>query len=63
VESRDNVDERTLRCEVMADNESLATDIAATLQSVCKVRGRIAPAGPGELPNHGKVIAELRSYK
>lgn len=63
VESRDNVDEMTLRCEVGAGNETLAAEIAATLQSVCKVRGRVALARPGELPNDGKVIADLRSYK
>jgi len=63
VESRDNVDEMTLRCEVGVGNETLAADIAATLQSICKVRGRVALARPGELPNDGKVIADLRSYK
>lgn len=63
VESHDNVDEMTLHCEVVADNETLAADIAATVQSVCKVRGRIVLARPGELPNDGKVIADLRSYK
>ena len=63
VESRDNVDEMTLRCEVRAGTETLAADIAATIQAVCKVRGRVALAGPGELPNDGKVIADLRSYR
>ena len=42
---------------------TLAADIAATIQAVCKVRGRVAIAGPGELPNDGKVIADLRSYR
>jgi phenylacetate-CoA ligase len=63
VESHDNVDEMTLRCEVVADTQTLAAEIAATVQAVCKVRGRIALAGPGELPNDGKVVADLRSYK
>jgi phenylacetate-CoA ligase len=63
VESRDNADEMTLRCEVKAGNEALAAAIAATVQSVCKVRGHVALVGPGELPNDGKVIADLRSYK
>jgi phenylacetate-CoA ligase len=62
VESRDNVDEMTLRCEVGSGNDALAADIAATLQAVCKVRGRVVLADPGELPNDGKVIADLRSY-
>jgi phenylacetate-CoA ligase len=63
VESHDNVDEMTLRCEVGIGHEALAAEIAATLQSVCKVRGRVTFARPGELPNDGKVIADLRSYK
>jgi phenylacetate-CoA ligase len=63
VESRDNVDEMTLRCEVRDGNEALAAEVAATVQSVCKVRGRVAFVRPGELPNDGKVIADLRSYR
>ena len=46
VESHDNVDEMTLRCEVSIGHEVLAAEIAATLQSVCKVRGRVAFASP-----------------
>jgi phenylacetate-CoA ligase len=63
VESHDNIDEMTLRCEVSAGDTTLAPAIALTLQSICKVRGRVALATPGELPNDGKVIADLRSYK
>jgi phenylacetate-CoA ligase len=63
VESLDNVDEMTLRCEVSNGNETLAAEVAATVQSVCKVRGRVALVGPGDLPNDGKVIADLRSYR
>jgi phenylacetate-CoA ligase len=63
VASRDNVDEMTLRCEVSAGDATLAATIAATVQSVCKVRGGVSLAAPGELPNDGKVIADLRSYR
>jgi phenylacetate-CoA ligase len=63
VESRCNIDEITLRCEVRARSEVLAADIAATMQAVCKIRSQVAFAGSGELPNDGKVIADLRSYK
>src|SRR5207302_4854665 len=63
VASHDNVDDMTLRCEVSGGNAALAAAIAATVQSVCKVRGHVILAGPGELPNDGKVIADLRSYK
>jgi phenylacetate-CoA ligase len=63
VESHDNIDEMTLRCEVSGGDATLAATITATLQSICKMRGRVALAAPGELPNDGKVIADLRSYK
>jgi phenylacetate-CoA ligase len=63
VESHDNIDEMTLRCEVGTGDAALAAAIAATVQSVCKLRGRVTLVAPGELPNDGKVIADLRSYK
>lgn len=63
VKTHDNIDEMTLRCEVSGGDATLAATITATLQSICKVRGRVALATPGELPNDGKVIADLRSYK
>ena len=63
VESRDNVDEMTLRCEVRDGNEALAADDrrdgAVGLQGPRPVRA----CQPGELPNDGKVIADLRSYR
>ena len=63
VQSRGNIDEMTLRCEVRARDDTLASAIAATLQSVCKVRGQVSLVDPGKLPNDGKVIADLRSYR
>jgi phenylacetate-CoA ligase len=63
VESRDNIDEMTLRCEVRAGHKALSAAIAATVQAVCKVRGLVALVTPGELPNDGRVIADLRTYK
>jgi phenylacetate-CoA ligase len=63
VTSQDNLDEMTLRCEVAGGDAGLADIITGTLQSVCKLRGRVALATPGELPNDGKVIADLRSYQ
>jgi phenylacetate-CoA ligase len=62
VSSRENVDEMTLRCEVGESDDALAAAIALTMQSVCKVRGRVALIPQGELPNDGKVIVDLRSY-
>jgi phenylacetate-CoA ligase len=63
VASRDNLDEMTLRCEAGASDAALADAIATTLQAVCKLRGRVVLVTPGELPNDGKVIADLRSYR
>jgi len=62
VSSRDNIDDMMLRCEVGIEDDALAAAIALTMQSVCKVRGQVALIGPGELPNDGKVIVDLRSY-
>jgi phenylacetate-CoA ligase len=36
--------------------------VAATLQSVTKLRGEVRLVAPGSLPNDGKVIADERSY-
>ena len=63
VDSVDNTDVMTLKCEVEGGSEALAADIAATIQSVCKVRGRVEFVAPGELPNDGKVIDDIRSYE
>ena len=55
-------DVMTLRCEVDQAGEGLAEALARSLQDVCKLRGAVALCAPGELPNDGKVIADLRSY-
>ncbi len=55
-------DVMTLRCEVAEGGEALAEQIAATIQSVCKVRGEVTFVEPGGLPNDGKVIDDVRSY-
>ena len=34
--------------------------VAATLQSVTKLRGKVELVAPGSLPNDGKVIADER---
>ena len=55
-------DVMTLRCEVDQAGEGLAEALARSLQEVCKLRGAVALCAPGELPNDGKVIADLRRY-
>jgi len=40
----------------------LESAVAATLQSVTKLRGDVKLVAPGSLPNDGKIIADERSY-
>ena len=44
-----------------AGGEGLADAVAATLQSVTKMKGAVKLVAPGSLPNDGKVIADERS--
>ena len=60
--SRDNEqDAMTLHAECASPAAGFADAVAATLQSVAKVRGAVAFAAPGSLPNDGKVIADERA--
>jgi len=60
--SRDNEqDAMTLHAECASPAAGFADAVAATLQSVAKVRGSVAFAAPGSLPNDGKVIADERA--
>ena len=62
VEREGQNDVMTLRCEVEAASEGLAAAVERTLVQVCKMKGGVTLCAPGELPNDGKVIADLRSY-
>ena len=53
-------DAMTLLAECTAPTDALAEAVAATLQSVTKVRGEVKLVAPGSLPNDGKVIADER---
>jgi phenylacetate-CoA ligase len=50
----------TLHAETAAAAADLAEALAATLQSVTKVRGAVKLVAPDSLPNDGKVIADER---
>jgi phenylacetate-CoA ligase len=63
VERRGESDAMTLVCEVAEADTALAEAIAGSLQAACKVKGEVSLARPGELPNDGKVIDDLRSYE
>ena len=53
-------DVMTLKAECGAPAAELERAVAATLQSVTKLRGAVEIVAPGSLPNDGKVIADER---
>ena len=52
----------TLHVETAAAAASHAEAIVASIRDVTKLRGEVAFRAPGELPNDGKVIDDLRKY-
>ena len=56
----DEQDTMTLLAECAAPDAALASAVAASLQSVTKLKGIVKLVAPGELPNDGKVIADER---
>jgi phenylacetate-CoA ligase len=59
--SRDRAtDVLTLMAEVGSPNSNLASSVAATLQTVTKLKGNVELAEIGRLPNDGKVIEDRR---
>jgi phenylacetate-coenzyme A ligase PaaK-like adenylate-forming protein len=61
VDNPDGVDRMTLHVEA-SGREGPVDAIVATLRDVTKLRGEVALHAPGELPNDGKVIDDLRKY-
>jgi phenylacetate-CoA ligase len=53
-------DAMTLAAECAAQASGLAEAVAATLQSVTKLKGKVNLVAPGTLPNDGKIIADER---
>ena len=45
-----------------ADASLAAEAIVASIRDVTKLRGEVAFRAPGELPNDGKVIDDVRKY-
>ncbi|MCX8521700.1 MAG: phenylacetate--CoA ligase family protein, partial [Rhodoferax sp.] len=56
-------DVMTLQVESTVVNESLAARISEAIRDVTKLRGTVELHPPGNLPNDGKVIDDIRSYK
>jgi len=55
-------DRMTLNVEVPGNQSSLAEGIVASIREVTKLRGEVAYRAPGELPNDGKVIDDIRKF-
>ena len=53
-------DTMTLLAECASHDTALETAIAATLQSITKLKGSVKLMAPGTLPNDGKLIADER---
>ncbi len=62
VQNEAGEDRMTLAVEHPAGDAALAGALEATLREVTKVRGTVAWAAPGTLPNDGKVIDDARRY-
>jgi phenylacetate-CoA ligase len=62
VDNPDGQDRMVLHCEVAAGAEALDSAIVSSLREVTKLRGEVAFAVPGSLPNDGKVIEDSRVY-
>ncbi|RFO95954.1 AMP-dependent synthetase [Rhodoferax lacus] len=56
-------DVMTLKVEAGAPAEGLAERIGDAIRDVTKLRGQVELLAPGALPNDGKVIEDVRSYK
>ena len=50
----------TLLAECAPSGAALESAVAATLQSVTKLKGSVQLMAPGTLPNDGKLIADER---
>jgi phenylacetate-CoA ligase len=53
----------TLKAECGRRSDSLAEAITETLRTVTKMKGGVELVAPGDLPNDGLIIADLRDYE
>ncbi|MGI9334218.1 MAG: phenylacetate--CoA ligase family protein [Gammaproteobacteria bacterium] len=63
VDSVDNMDRMTLKCESQSADLELSRAVADSLRELCKLRGEVELVAPGSLPNDGKVIDDVRTYE
>jgi phenylacetate-coenzyme A ligase PaaK-like adenylate-forming protein len=55
-------DRMTLHVETVGGAAASAESIVASIRDVTKLRGEVVLRAPGELPNDGKVIDDIRKY-
>jgi phenylacetate-CoA ligase len=61
VDNPDGVDRMTLHVEPRSADVAVAAEpIIASIRDVTKLRGELVARKPGELPNDGKVIDDVR---
>ena len=60
VDRKDEQDTMTLLAECGSPGAALESTVAATLQSITKLKGAVKLVAPGTLPNDGKLIADER---
>lgn len=56
-------DAMTVLCESETRDDALAVAVAESVQSFCKLRGKVVLQAPGTLPNDGKVIDDQRDFE
>jgi len=62
VDYADGGDRMTLHVETVGGAAPNADAIRASIRDVTKLRGEVVLRAPGELPNDGKVIDDIRKY-
>jgi len=63
VDNAEGGDRMTLHAEVAANRSSSAEAVIASIREITKLRGEVTFRAPGELPNDGKVIDDVRRYE
>jgi len=62
VDNSSGFDRMTLNVEIVGNDSSDVDAIVATVRNITKLRADIAFRAPGELPNDGKVIDDIRKF-
>ena len=62
VDNAEGADRMTLNVEIPGNRSSLAEAIVASIREITKLRGEVMFRAPGELPNDGRVIDDVRKY-